>query len=85
MAHLRCGQSDARPYKKAWEINRAVSLIQEESGQHFDPKQVERFMQVLPQVLELKEKYAQSTPTVAGGLGSYAEKVEPLGAEAASG
>lgn len=46
-----------RPYKKAWSIEDAVSLIQKEKGQHFDPTLVELFIKQLPVILEVKEKF----------------------------
>ena len=48
-----------RPYKKAWPAEKAVKLIDEQSGHHFDPELVEVFHKVLDDVLEVKEKYAE--------------------------
>jgi len=48
-----------RPYKHAWPVEKAVDLIKEESGQHFDPVLVEVFLQSLPLILDIKEKYAE--------------------------
>jgi putative two-component system response regulator len=48
-----------RPYKKAWSVASALSYINENSGGHFDPELVERFRTILPQVLEIKERYAE--------------------------
>lgn len=48
-----------RPYKKAWSVENAVKLIQEESGQHFDPEIVELFIECLPEIIKIKEKYAE--------------------------
>ena len=48
-----------RPYKKEWPVEKAVNLIKEESGEHFDPRLVELFLQELPQIIEIKEKYAE--------------------------
>jgi len=50
-----------RPYKQAWPVEKAVNLIKEEAGEHFDPKLVEAFMQHLPEILGLKEKYAETS------------------------
>lgn len=47
-----------RPYKEAWEIDRAVSYIKESSGTHFDPELVEVFSKVLPEILSIKDAYA---------------------------
>ena len=35
-----------RPYKKAFSHDKAVSIIMEESGKHFDPKIAEVFFDV---------------------------------------
>ena len=48
-----------RPYKKAWPVEKAVSFIEEESGKHFDPQLVPIFKDVLPEILEIKEKFAE--------------------------
>ena len=48
-----------RPYKKAWSVEKAVNLIEEESGTHFDPKLVVIFKKVLPEILEIKERFSE--------------------------
>ena len=48
-----------RPYKKAWDIDAAVRLIDEESGKHFDPDLVKVFHSVLPEILDIRDKYAE--------------------------
>jgi putative two-component system response regulator len=48
-----------RPYKEAWSVEKSVNYIKEESGEHFDPRLVELFMQELPEIIEIKEKYAE--------------------------
>jgi putative two-component system response regulator len=50
-----------RPYKKAWSVEDAVKLINEHSGSHFDPALVTLFNQVLPSIIEIKNKYAESS------------------------
>lgn len=50
-----------RPYKTAWTVEKAVNLIKEEAGQHFDPDLVPVFLDNLPAILEIKEKYAETT------------------------
>ena len=47
-----------RPYKKAWSVEDAVALINKESGKQFDPQLVTLFNECLPQVLEIRELYA---------------------------
>lgn len=48
-----------RPYKKAWSVERATQLIHEQSGRHFDPVLVELFMQKLPDIVQLRERYVE--------------------------
>ncbi|WP_018953812.1 HD-GYP domain-containing protein [Thioalkalivibrio sulfidiphilus] len=48
-----------RPYKKAWTVEDSVDLIRENSGQHFDPALVQVFMEQLPGILEIRERYAE--------------------------
>ncbi|GAA6135825.1 two-component system response regulator [Oceaniserpentilla sp. 4NH20-0058] len=48
-----------RPYKEAWPVEKALSLIKESSGQHFDPHIVEIFLRCLPKILEIKEKFGE--------------------------
>jgi putative two-component system response regulator len=49
-----------RPYKNAWSIEDAVNHIKEQSGKHFNPDLVEKFLQILPEILEIKNQYAES-------------------------
>ncbi|MEO5365926.1 MAG: two-component system response regulator [Magnetococcus sp. WYHC-3] len=48
-----------RPYKKAWTVERAMEVILQDSGTHFDPELTPLFRTILPEVLEIKEKYAE--------------------------
>jgi len=50
-----------RPYKDAWPVEKAVNLIKEEAGEHFDPALVQAFVDSLPEILAIKEKYAENT------------------------
>jgi len=47
-----------RPYKRAWSVERAVALLEEESGRHFDPEIVRLFLSQLPAALQIREKWA---------------------------
>ena len=51
--------TSVRPYKAAWSVEDAVKLLQEESARHFDPQLVELFIQQLPAILEIKERWAE--------------------------
>lgn len=46
-----------RPYKRSWPVDEAVAFIEREAGEHFDPLLVEKFKEVLPQILECRKKY----------------------------
>ncbi len=49
----------ARPYKQAWPIEEAVRQINDSSGSHFDPRLVDVFNEVLPDLLKIREHYAE--------------------------
>jgi len=51
--------TSVRPYKKAWPVDKAVDLIKEESGEHFDPRLVELFIELLPEMVAIKDQYAE--------------------------
>jgi putative two-component system response regulator len=55
--------TSVRPYKKAWPIQDAVTLIQREAGMSFDPELVRKFVAILPQILAVRERYSD-TPQV---------------------
>lgn len=46
-----------RPYKAAWSVERAVTLLKEESEHHFDPVVVELFIENLDEIIAIKERY----------------------------
>jgi putative two-component system response regulator len=50
--------TSVRPYKPAWEIDRAVDLLHEQSGRHFDPEVVRHFVANLPAMLAVRERWA---------------------------
>ncbi len=51
--------TSVRPYKKAWTVDAAVDLIKENSGRHFDPVLVEAFVQELPGIVAIRERFAE--------------------------
>lgn len=44
-----------RPYKKAWSVDDAFAYLQDEAGKHFDPKLIEAFCSLKPQLIEIKD------------------------------
>jgi response regulator RpfG family c-di-GMP phosphodiesterase len=46
-----------RPYKKAWELGRALDFLREGSGTHFDPRCVDAFLRDMNEVLAIRERY----------------------------
>ncbi|MFQ5481559.1 MAG: HD domain-containing phosphohydrolase [Nitrospinaceae bacterium] len=49
-----------RPYKKAWTVDKALEEIQEKAGILFDAELVKVFHRILPQILEIGKKYADT-------------------------
>jgi len=46
-----------RPYKEAWDIDRAMELMREQAGLHFDPVVIEAFEQAMPRVLQVYQQH----------------------------
>ena len=48
-----------RPYKAAWEIDKALAFLHEGSGQHFDPRCIDAFVAGWDKILEIKNLYRE--------------------------
>jgi putative two-component system response regulator len=46
-----------RPYKPAWALDDAIAFIREGRGSHFDPACVDVFLGLIPEVLEIRERF----------------------------
>lgn len=46
-----------RPYKPAWALDDAIAFILEGRGSHFDPACVDVFLGLIPEVLEIRERF----------------------------
>lgn len=49
--------TSARPYKPAWNLDRAVAMIREGAGMHFDPACVDAFFQGWEGVLQIYHQH----------------------------
>ena len=47
-----------RCYKEPFTFEKAIGIIREEAGQHFDPKIVEVFLEAEEEVRQIAERYA---------------------------
>ena len=51
-----------RCYKPAWPVERALDLIKDTRGKHFDPDVVDAFFARLDDVLEVKSRFQDPEP-----------------------
>lgn len=51
--------TSVRPYKKAWTVDAAVELIKKNRGTHFDPDLVDMFLKLLPEILQIRERFSE--------------------------
>jgi putative two-component system response regulator len=47
-----------RPYKKAWTVEKTIGLIEEEAGNHFDPKLIPAFVNCMPRIRLIMNEYS---------------------------
>jgi len=52
--------TSVRPYKKAWSVEDAVEEIKNSSGTHFNPLLVKAFIDSLPEILIVRDKYREN-------------------------
>jgi putative two-component system response regulator len=50
--------TSVRPYKVAWTVESAVGFLQEQAGSHFDPNLVALFLNILPEVEAIRERFS---------------------------
>lgn len=53
--------TSVRPYKKAWTVEDAIELLIREKGKHFDPDLVDKFVSILPEILEIRARYSDTS------------------------
>ena len=49
--------SSSRKYKKGWKLDDIFSFLKSQSGQHFDPRLVDLFMDNSGLFLEIRDQY----------------------------
>jgi len=45
-----------RPYKEPFSLEKTLSIIKGDSGSHFDPKVIEKFLEKLDEIVEIRER-----------------------------
>jgi putative two-component system response regulator len=51
--------TSVRPYKPAWPVAQAIEYLRSQAGRHFDPRLVALFIEQLPAVLEVRERFLE--------------------------
>ena len=49
-----------RPYKKAWTEDEALTFLREQKGRHFDPALVDLFLEQMPAVRAVQQRWAEA-------------------------
>lgn len=49
-----------RPYKKAWTEDEALTFLREQKGRHFDPALVDLFLEKMPAVRAVQQRWAEA-------------------------
>jgi len=49
-----------RPYKDAWPVEKALNLMRDNSGKHFDPSLLTAFLGSMPEILAVKKEWAET-------------------------
>jgi len=49
-----------RPYKKAWTEEEALNFLREQKGRHFDPQLVDLFIEQMPAVRTIQQRWAEA-------------------------
>jgi len=50
-----------RPYKKAWSVEDAMAVLEQDAGSHFDAELVVLFRRLLPQILAIKAEFGETS------------------------
>lgn len=52
--------TSVRPYKKAWTEEEALTFLREQKGRHFDPALVDLFLEQMPAVRTVQQRWAEA-------------------------
>jgi len=55
--------TSVRPYKPAWPVERALALLRDSQGSHFDPNLIPVFLDSMPEILAIRGRYAEEGMT----------------------
>jgi len=55
--------TSVRPYKQAWSIDDTMAELQRLRGNHFQPDLVDCFCDILPEVIAIRDRHLDPTPT----------------------
>lgn len=50
--------TSVRPYKVAWTVENAIAFLKENAGSHFDPNLVGLFVKILPEIEDIRARFA---------------------------
>jgi putative two-component system response regulator len=48
-----------RSYKESWSLDKILGHLSDSAGRHFDPALINKFTAILPQIIEIKEKWEE--------------------------
>jgi putative two-component system response regulator len=55
--------TSARPYKAAWSVGDAVTYMRSHAGSHFEPRLIEHFVALVPEIQRIRERFAEQPAT----------------------
>ncbi len=58
--------TSVRPYKDAWSVEAASAEVRNASGSHFDPDLVPKFVEILPGIVALRDRYSDDEAELGG-------------------
>lgn len=56
--------TSSRPHKTAWPVDNAVTYLRDQAGRHYDPMLVQIFLNVLPEIVKLRQQFPEKPSTL---------------------